>query len=382
MTFLKNLTVSLFSFLLFLSLTVFGIAFAVKSTALNPDFVASELSRLEIAATVKELVQIEPPPEIPKLNEIIYQTVAGIEPQFKEQSGFAIHSVYAYLLGESQTPDLKSILRKTYLSTDFVTPLVNSLNVSSLAGPFLTQKFAEAIPVKIANLDKYVTDALTGTEPSLKQQVIAVSGTVFDYLLGESPTLTASISLEPVKANLTRVLLNSPLPELAAIPQSMRQEFSVLIPSTYPLDESVIGNKVPANIASGIASAEDSLGQMRKYVAMFQQYYPLLLVFIALLALGIILIVRNVKDITHRLGIPLLTYGAMEYAGVWVTKYLISSGKMQVPEIPPQLETWLLQLINNSLKPLEIFSLTLLIIGGVLTVISFLYKRKQDLTWS
>ncbi len=382
MTFLKNLTVSLFSFLLFLSLTVFGLAFTVRSTALNPDFISDQLNRLEIAATVKDLVQVEPPPEIPDLNELINKTISDIEPKFKEQSGFAIHSVYAYLTGESRTPDLKSILRKTYLSSDFVTPLVNSIDVSPLAGPFISRQFAEAIPVKIANLEKYVTDALAESEPVIKQEVIAVSRPVFDYLLGESPTLRVSVSLGPAKENLTRILLNSPPPELAAIPRSMRQELSALIPSTYPLDESVIGQKVPANISQGIANAEDKLIQARKYVAMFQQYYTLLLVLIVALALGIILIIRNVKDIAHRLGIPLLTYGAMEYAGVWVTRYLISSGRMQFPEISPQLQTWLLQLIDSSLKPLETFSLTLLVAGAVLTVVSFVYKPKQDLKWS
>ena len=271
---------------------------------------------------------------------------------------------------------------------------MTSIDVSSLAGPFLSQQFAGAIPIEIPNLDKYITEAVASAEPAFKQQIVAVSGPVFDYLLGESPTLRASISLEQVnkslKVKLSQVFLDSPPPELAVIPRDLRASyfnqfydaFAIEIPTTYTIDESVIKPQIRTDINNGIVKAEEGLSEARRYVAMFQQYYTLLLVSMVVLVLGIVLVVRNVKDITHRLGIPLLLYGAMEYAGVWVTKYLISSGKMKFAEIPPQLETWLLQLINNSLKPLEIFSLTLLVVGGILTVVSFIYKPKQDFTWS
>lgn len=382
MAFLKNLAVSLFSFFLFLSLTIFGLAFTVKSTALNPDFITAELNRLEISSLVKEFVQIENPPGQPDFNKTINKTISDIEPKIKEEAGSAIHSVYDYLLGETQNPDLKSVLRRTFLSTDFVTPLVHSLDISSLAGDLITQQITQETPIEIPNLGKYVSDALAAAETPLKQQVITVSGPVFDYLLGISPTLRTSISLEQVKTNLTQVLLNSPPPELTSIPRDIRQEFSAQIPTTYTIDESLIKPELQADIASGLATAEEGLGQARQYVAYFQQYYTLLLVFMALLVIGIVLIVRNIKDITHRLGVPLVTYGALEYAGIWATKYLISSGKWQFPDMPTQLETWLFQFINNMLKPLEIFSLALLIGGAVLVVISFIYKPSKDLTWS
>ena len=85
MTFLKNLAVSLFGFLLFLSLTVFGLAFTLRSTAMNPDFVSNELNNLNIAATVKEFVQIQPSQELPNPNQIIDNNVTAIEPEFKRQ---------------------------------------------------------------------------------------------------------------------------------------------------------------------------------------------------------------------------------------------------------------------------------------------------------
>ncbi len=389
MKFLKNLAVSLLSFLLFLSLAIFGFAFLVNSTALNPDFVTSELNRLDISSLVEELVHIEAPPEAPDLDKTIKETITSVEPLVKEQLSSAVHSVYDYLLGKTQNPDLKSILRTTFFNTNFVSSLVDNIDISSPAGAFLSQQFAKAIPVEIANLDKYIADAIDEAKPAMKEQIVAAADPVFDYLLMESQTLNVSISLEPVKealrVRLLRAFLESPPPELATIPVNMREsyfnqyypEFSKEIPTAFQLDESVIGTDVPANIEEGLATAEEALAQARQYVSYFQLGYTLLIVFMLLMVAGIILIIRNVKDVTRRLGIPLLTYGAIEYASIWVAKYFMK-GKLPLPDIPPSLQTWITQLSYNLIAPLEIFSLGMLIAGAVLTIVSFVYKRGQS----
>ncbi|MBI2850018.1 MAG: hypothetical protein HYX80_03130 [Chloroflexi bacterium] len=395
MTFLKNLAIILFCLLLFLSLTVFGLAFTVKSTVLNPDFVTGELNRLEISALVKENVPIENQPELPNLNETINQAVSKLEPELKKQSTSAINSVYDYLLGKKPEPDLRSTLRTTFLSADFVTSLVNSVDVSPFIAGAISQQIAQEIPIEIPNLDRYISEAVASAEPVLKQQVIAISGPVFDYLLGISPTLKTSISLAPALENLRGTLrqafINSPPPgfeiggmPISAIPRELRaaafdqlyQEFIRGIPTTYPIDETIIDAQLRADIAQGIADAEDNLRQARQYVARFQQVYAMLLAFIALTALGIILLVRNVKKISLYLSIPTLISGAVLYAGTLVIKNIIST-KLDLSEIPPRLEPWLLQLIDDAIKPLEIFSLVILFIGAALVVTLFVYKRKQ-----
>ena len=129
-------------------------------------------------------------------------------------------------------------------------------------------------------------------------------------------------------------------------------------------------------MAEALAEAEEALEIARQYVGYFQLGYTLLIVFMSLLVLGIVLIIRQVKGITRHLGIPLLTYGAIEYASIWVAKYFMR-GQLPLPDIPPYLETWMLQFIDNLLNPLEIFSLGLLIGGAVLVIVSFVYRRGQ-----
>ena len=53
MQFLKSLAISLLSFLLFLSLSIFGLAFMLSQTILNPDFVVAELNQLDISSLIK-----------------------------------------------------------------------------------------------------------------------------------------------------------------------------------------------------------------------------------------------------------------------------------------------------------------------------------------
>ncbi|MDP2729745.1 MAG: hypothetical protein Q8O55_04615 [Dehalococcoidales bacterium] len=388
MKFVKALSLSLLGFFLFLALSIFGLLYMLDSTLLKPEFVVAELNSLDASALAEELVDIESPPEVPNFEQVINKTVADVEPVIKEELGSAIFSVYDYLLGKTDSLDLKSILRNTFFSADFVSSVVDNTDISSLAGVFISQQFAGSIPVEITNLDKYITDAIAAAEPSLKEEIVAAADPVFDYLLMESQTLDVSISLEEVKRNLRdkllQVFLESPPPELAAIPPNMREpifnqfydEFSQEIPSTFQLDETVIGTDAPANIAEGIAQTTETLTEIRQYVAYFQLGYKLLIVIMLLLVAGIILISRDVVDISRRLGTPLLTYGALQYAGIWLARYFAEK-QVEMPGVPASLQSWIIQLSYDLIAPLEVFSLALLVGGVVLVVVSFVYKRRQ-----
>ncbi len=491
MNFLKNLAVSLLIFLLFLSLAIFSIALTVRSTALNPNFVTSELDSLDVSALVEEYVDIEAPPEMPELKETIIETISSIEPVVKEQAGAAIHSVYDYLLGEKEEPeldvtlgdtflnsdfvnsvldeldlasltemilseqmtgeefpedfkvalvntvtelepmlkeqvsdatqpifdyllgktesiDLALTLRNTILSSDFVVSLIDELDLSSLAGEFLSEQLIGEIPEEMEFLSEYLDYAIAELEPTIKAELTAAADPLLDYLLGESHSLSVVISLEPamesLEDTLRETLLESLPPEYAGLSQSEIEQLfdeyfseglAEIIPSTFELDENLLGTEIPADIADMLAEAEGQLADVkqemnealseaeevlevaRQYISYFQLGFTLLIVFMALIVLGIILIFRQVKPVTRRLGIPLLTYGVIEYAGILVGKYFLK-GKVTLPDIPPQLETWIFQLADDVLRPLQIFSLSLLIIGAVLIIVSFVYRRGQS----
>ncbi len=63
MKFLKGLALTLLSFLLFLSLSIFSLAFLLNSTVLNAGFITSELDRLEVSPLVAEIISEQMPAE-------------------------------------------------------------------------------------------------------------------------------------------------------------------------------------------------------------------------------------------------------------------------------------------------------------------------------
>ncbi len=59
MQFLKGLAISLLSLLLFLCLSTFSVVFMLNQTILNPDFITSQLHRLDLSSLAKK-IYIEP----------------------------------------------------------------------------------------------------------------------------------------------------------------------------------------------------------------------------------------------------------------------------------------------------------------------------------
>lgn len=392
---LKNLAVALLAFILFLSLTLFGFVFMVKTTVLNPSFVTAEIDKLDIPAVAKEMVQSQPPqPGQIDVNKMISDALPKIQPQIKAQADATVTSVYDYLLGNKPEPQLKATLRQTFLSTGFVTSVVNNVDVAPFLAPVVVDKVTQAFPIQVPNLDKYVLDALTAVEPSLKQQMVAASGPVFDYLLGTSNTLNTPFSLVDAKVSLKGILrqafVDSPPTEpfggisLSSIPPALRgaafdqfyPTIEASIPTTFIIDQTMISAQTRADFQRGISDTEDSLRNVRTSVTYVQQAYLLLILIMALMLLGIILILRDVREVSRRLGVPLLTTGVIDFATAWVVNYLVTAGKIPMPQFTGALETWALQFVNDLLRPLQTFGIVVLIVGAVLTAVSFLYKRK------
>jgi hypothetical protein len=384
MKFLKGLALFLLSSLLFLSLTVFGFAYMLNNTLLNPDFVTTQLNRLNISALVEEILSQQPEDVT---SEALVKTITELEPAMKEQLGAATDSIYDYLLGKSQNLDLALTLRNTILDTDFVVSIMDTLDMSSLIRESLKEQLSGEIPEEmIGYLDKPLDDTLDELEPLIKDQVGAAADPMLDYLFGQSQGFSVEISLEPVKEslrdNLRQAFLQSPPPELAIIPPAMLeeyfdqfyQEFAGQFPATLVINETLLGTEMPAQIAQILADAEAMLEEGRQYVSYFQLGYNVLIGFMLLLVLGIILLNRQVKGSTRELGTIFLTYGAFEYAGILVAKYFVGGELARLP-VPPQLQAWLPGLVSDLLAPLEMFSLGLLIGGVVLLIVSFVYPR-------
>ncbi len=490
MNILKGVALGLLSFLLFLSLSIFGILFLLNQTILNPNFITSQLDKLDVAALVEEIIIEQAPEEQPpgEFEAVLINTITKLEAPVKEQLGAAISETYDYLLGRKETPDLRATLgntffnsafvaslmeeldlpllaeelineqaseeeefpeelraalvntiteleplikervsaaadpifdyllgesqsidlaltlRNTFLSSDFVVSLVNELDISSLASEFLSEQLLEDIPEEMEFLVEHLDDAIAELEPTIKEELIAAADPILDYLLGESQSISIVISLEPIIENLEDTLREAflellpaeltglPLTEIEQYFDEYFGELTEMTPSTFELDETLFGTEMPAQIAEalaeaedgleqarqgfaeGIAQAEEGLEQARQYVGYFQLGYKLLIGFIVLLIAGIVLLNREVKSATRKVGTIFLTCGVPWFAGILIGKYFAGKQIAQL-DIPPYFQESLPRLVNDFSAPLQWFSLGLLIGGVVLIVVSFVYPR-------
>ena len=357
---LKGLVLSLLSFLLFLSIAVFGIAFTVKSTVLNPDFIVAEADKINVSSLAKEVAEEQIggqlPPELEFLKEDIFNVIADFEPTIKEMLRDGIYSFYDFLLGKSEKLSLTISLE----------PMKTSLRDS------LWQTFSEQITLDLANLPEeqvkayldqhyqeiigqipkqYLPPELAGLP---EEQVKAYIAQHYQELIGQIPE-------EYLPPELTSLLED----QLEQSFDQYYQQFAEQILPSFEFDESAI----PPEVMEQIILA-------RQYIGYFLLGYNLLIGFMVLLVLGIILINRNVRSITRELGIVFLTYGAFEYAGIFIAKYLIPTRLPMLPQIPSSLQTWLLGLFGDLLTPLEMFSLGLLAGGVALIIVSFFFKPR------
>jgi hypothetical protein len=91
-----------FCFLLFDVLALLGLVITLNMTVLNPDFVTSEMEKLDVYSVIIEQAKAQLPGQEFIGQETLDEIVTELKPWFEEQAGEAIRDVYAYLKREQE----------------------------------------------------------------------------------------------------------------------------------------------------------------------------------------------------------------------------------------------------------------------------------------
>jgi hypothetical protein len=395
---LKIAGLVILSLILFISLTVFSLAFSLNRTVLNPDFITAEGDRLEIASLASEAMSYGLQEELPQeaLDSLI-EAITTLEPRLKDELNTITYSVYEYLHSERENLDLANLLRSTLLSSDLMVAAIDAVDGPQLARIFLeeyeeeiTQEFSvpeAAFPYLADGLEELITDL----KPWITEQVEYAAGPIADYLVGEVESFSITISLEPVlddlRGMLLEVFLEVPPDELEGLPpEELEQEFDAfwaefaeeMIPTTFQIDETVISKYMPLQIASFTSKAETILHKVRGYVGYVRLAYILSIVVSALLIAGIVLICRDVKRSTRTLGIVFLISGLVVLAAALIGKNVGGEQILQaIHAAPSQLQVWVSQALVNLLAPLQWLGIGFIAGGIALLVVSFVYRSHR-----
>lgn len=367
MTALKGLGTAILSLLLFLSLTVFGIAFTINSTLLNPDFMVEQIDKIDISDLAREFAEEEIVDELPEdvefLVDVVYDVIDQEEPWLKEQASIAIHASYDYMLGETDALNIviplnekKEELRES-LWNAFIerTPEWLPKLVESELGSYLS-KYIDNFAVNIPN--EYLPPEVADASKDI------LSAYLSNYL-----------------EDIAGMVAQDYMPEISGLLET------VVRPYFDEYYDEII-EELPAEITVSRNDIDDEvwedLEQARQYISYFKTGYYLLIAFMILLVAGIFLINRNVKVSTRSLGINLLIYGVLEFAGIYLARHFLPTDLSSMfPDafgVPESLQTWLSGFYVDLLAPLQTLSIIVMVVAVALIVVSIVYRRRQPET--
>jgi hypothetical protein len=107
MKFLKGILLSLLNLLLFFSISLFGFAYIMNQTIMDPNFTAAEVDKMDIAALASSFIQVPDSPDVKTypsaatLNAAIKSSIKDAEPELKNELRTALYSTYDYFLGRN-----------------------------------------------------------------------------------------------------------------------------------------------------------------------------------------------------------------------------------------------------------------------------------------
>jgi len=269
------------------------------------------------------------------------------------------------------------MLNQTVLRADFVTSEVEKLDLGALAKELVIPQ----LPPEIRSQEfaaSALNKTLTDLKPWMKEEAGNFIHRVYDYLLGESQSLSYSLSLDEFKTalkdNTWEAISENPPPELQGIPPALAKQY-------FNQYYRQFAREIPSNIEFDTGSLEpevtNKLEQAREIIGYVKIAFWGLLGLMLVLGLSIFLISRNLRATSRSLGITSLVYGIVEIASVILVRTFL------IPQLPlgttsPALSAWLAGFASDVLQPLLIFGIGVAAAGLALIIASFFFKPAEE----
>lgn len=246
MNFLKNFSVGIISFVLFLALTVFGLAYSLNSTLLNPKFINSTIDSINVTDMIRSVSDSsllgQSGSNTPQ-QQYMLDTLGSAEPVIKQGLNTGISSIYDYLLGHRNQPQLDTALRDSFMNQTFTANLLKTVDFSRMINVYSADITSAGSGQITPDTVKAIEATVKDIQPSLKDKLAAASDPVYAYLLGQTNSLDLAGTLR--KTVLTSSTIQPILNSLATDPTVLKA-----------LDDAII-QQLPSNLTflSGIVDS-------------------------------------------------------------------------------------------------------------------------------
>jgi hypothetical protein len=355
--FLKGLGTFVCSFLLFLALGIFSLAYMLHSTVLSADFVNKQVNRIDISSIAHDVAEKQIGNELPAgadvLKDVAYDVIAAQQPWIKQQVNNAVDTGYDYFLHKTNT------LTITIPLADIKASLSSSL--WDATQNYLEQKLAGMTDSQItAFLQDFIREIPADIlPPELTQLAPNIRNIAIEEYLREFAGQKSLVNVPPEVSALVLTQVKQYFNDYLA-------EFTKDIPNSYTIDENSIG---PDGMR-GVNTA-------RRIIGDFQAGYIWLIVFMVVMAGLIFVINLDVKKTLRTLGIDLLVFGALDLAVSIVARVITPSHFIPASaDIPVSVQNIIDNVTRDVATIALIFSIGVLVVGAVLLAVSFIVKSK------
>ena len=355
MGFLRSIIASFLSFILFLTLVVFSVAFMLQGTVLNSDFISTQVDNVPISDIARdfgdEIISSSLPQDMPFVKDVALNVIENQEPWIKQQLKDAIDTGHDYLLGDTET-------------------LLIIIPLSELKQNLSNDLWDET--------QAYIENELAGKSDNeissyLQDIIRQIPGDILPPELAMLPSDLRNLAIEQYLRDFAGLPTIAGLPpEITALVQESAREYFDLylndfikdIPNTYTIDESTLGSQTM-----------DALSTARTVVDYFQTYYPWMIVLMIVLAALIFVTKMNIKATARALGTSLTVFGGLDLIGIIVVKVVAPFHFLaDAFDIPDSLNTWMENAANDVTSVGLPLAIGLLVAGVALLVVSFVVK--------
>jgi hypothetical protein len=359
MGFLKGLATFILSFLLFLVLMVFSIAFLVNGTVLSYDFVSHEVEKMPVSSIARDIAKDQLGDQLTQgsefLTEVAYRVIEKQEPWIKTQMNNALRTGYGYFEGKTNT------LAITVPLTELKNNLVNTLWPE--AKDYLSEQLAGKSDYEIS---AYLQDIVHQIPPDALPPALAAlpeaqrNQYLEQYLRDAAnvPPKAGYPALDPYNKSLMDQTINQFI-----------SDFISNMPDTLSTDESTIG-----------ASTMQSLRDVKQDIGYFHTWYPWLIPLMVVLAGLIFLVNWSFRGPARWLGINLIIMGIVDLVGIILLRTLPVvqwAADAMNTDVSPALKTWIEGLISDITGVMLPLIIGILVVGVALLVVSFVIPKKE-----
>ncbi len=379
---------------------------------MNSDFVNSSLQKVDLSQIIEQTLAeqlVSTSQEDADLKAAIISAIDKLEPTIKKGIADASEPIFRYILGETDSINLKTILRQYVLNKAFISDVINSLDLQPFAKDMMGSQLDLTLPQGITLNDSEIDQIIATAEPTVKTSLISAADPIADYLLGNRSSFSIIVpwNSSAAKPIVKQAFLRQLPPELsAATTAQIDMAYEIywtlakgVIPTSFTIDSTIFSADFDQSIDEMIQSAQDALAEARKgideaslqlndalhtarpYINLARILYWSLVLLI-LFVIGAVILIRRSFSAARDLGITFATYGVLELIGILILRFFLGKPAFVqgiiYGDIPDSVWDIISPIIQRLTQPLLIFSVPCLIIGIISLVVFFVYPRKPS----